>query len=541
MQEKKKIGALLLSVSVAMAALAGCAGGDKNTGASGSPSPSSSVKPAESAKPEEPIKLTIKPQNDKQQDPNSAVTKEIEKLFNVKIEYVYLDRSKDAELLNLRISSGEIPDVMMLSPALFSSYSQQGILAEIPMDLIEKHAPTWLKQVKQNGGENILEFYKVNGKLYGLPMITSDAYNYVPIWRDDWLKNVGIDKIPASLKEAEEAFYKFVNEDPDKNGKKDTYALSNFGIKAVYGAFGLQPSIWMERDGGVKYSSLLPEMKDALTLLNKWYKDGLIDPEFITGENKGQYWANTVSMWNGKIGFSVPGTYYHVNPKLNPDDPSDLGSGNWQNFKKLQGESATYAPGMPLVGPTGLSGIEKWGVTSGSAVGLGKDVAKDPKKMIKWLQMIEKLNTDEEYYRLAQFGIKGEMWDINPVTSLPTMKEEFKDKKGIIAAGPSGTAFQMSNFDMVRKNTMSPQLLEFAKKYAMVTDKYEQVVWAALPSDGKYKANLDKKIGETTIQFITGQKKLDEWDKYVEEMNTKYGLNELTQEANDWYTKYKKK
>ena len=31
-----------------------------------------------------------------------------------------------------------------------------------------------------------------------------------------------------------DAFYKFVNNDPDQNGEKDTYALSAMGFNAVY-------------------------------------------------------------------------------------------------------------------------------------------------------------------------------------------------------------------------------------------------------------------------------------------------------------------
>ena len=500
---------------------------------------------SETAKPEEqykqiPVKLLIKPQNDKKQDPQSAVTREIERIFNVDIEYVYLDRNKDTAMLNYRVTAGDIPDIMLLSPELFSTYVQQEVLAEIPLELIEQYAPTWLEQLKLYSQDNILDFYSIAGKLYGLPVITVDSNNFVPIWRDDWLRNVGIEKIPQSLEEAEEAFYKFVREDPDNNGKADTYALSNFGFQAIYGAFGVQPGIWLERNGEVRYGSALPEMKQALSLLHRWYKDGLIDPSFITGENKGQYWAHTVAFWNGKIGFSVPGTYYHVNPSFDSNVSRDSGSGNWKNFRELQGNPASYEPGMPIIGPDGHSGTIKWDVISGSAVGFGKDVLLDKRKMIKWLQMIEKLNTDEQYFRLANFGIEHEMWEISPATGLPTMKNAYQYNKGVIAAGPSGTAFQISNFEMFRRNTMSEDMLEFASTYAMLDNYYTNAVWALLPSDSKYKAELDQAVNKTFIQFITGQKSLDEWDSFVEELYVRYGLTELTEEANLWFEQYKK-
>ena len=50
-----------------------------------------------------------------------------------------------------------------------------------------------------------------------------------------------------------------------------------------------------------------PEMKEALERIAKWYQDGVIDPEFVTGENQGGYWALSHSFINGRIGVSGGG------------------------------------------------------------------------------------------------------------------------------------------------------------------------------------------------------------------------------------------
>jgi putative aldouronate transport system substrate-binding protein len=64
-------------------------------------------------------------------------------------------------------------------------------------------------------------------------------------------------------------------------------------MRAVFGAFGglpgiieKDPEVWIEKDGKLVNSCVLPEMKDALSLLAKWYADVVIDPEFITSEIK---------------------------------------------------------------------------------------------------------------------------------------------------------------------------------------------------------------------------------------------------------------
>ncbi|MNW18704.1 hypothetical protein D3C71_2183690 [compost metagenome] len=48
--------------------------------------------------------------------------------------------------------------------------------------------------------------------------------------------------------------------------------------------------------------AIQPEMKEGLKLLAKWYKDGVIDPEFVTGENKGGYWATSHAFINNRVG-----------------------------------------------------------------------------------------------------------------------------------------------------------------------------------------------------------------------------------------------
>lgn len=534
---------LTASVSASLLAglIAGCSG---NSPSEGTPATSNGPDGSSSTA-EAPITISFKNQNDGPHDPESPVTKEIEKRLNIKLNYIYLERQKETELLNLKIASGEIPDVMVVQPTVFSSYAQQGVLAEIPEDMIKKFAPKSYAEVKKIAGDNVFEFYKINGKIYGLPIVNVTPYHISPIWRDDWLKNVGITKIPETLQEAETAFYKFVTEDPDKNGKKDTYALSNKGFEAIYGAYGaaLQDETrkllaWDYRNGQVRLSAVLPEMREALKLLNKWYTDGLIDPEFITGENKGQAIGSSVTFWNGRIGFSVPGRPNTITPILDPGNPNDKGSANYQSFTKLQ-PKGTYAPGTPLSGPAGVKSIIRYPTNTGAAAVFGKNVAKDPKKLEKLLTMWEMSNFDESYYKLANFGLEGVTYDNNPSTGLPTIKGDIDLlKRAAYSIGPNGPSMGVINIELYEKMGMTPKQKQFFNKWGNNVKGYETAVWAALPSEGKYMSNLYNKVMQVYAQFITGTMSPDkDWDAFVEDLN-KSGLKELTQEANYWYKKY---
>ena len=64
------------------------------------------------------------------------------------------------------------------------------------------------------------------------------------------------------------------------------YPNNTFGIDNIFTAFGAYPSIWITaEDGTAVYGSVQEEMKDALTLLNSWYTEGLIDQQFTTRTN----------------------------------------------------------------------------------------------------------------------------------------------------------------------------------------------------------------------------------------------------------------
>lgn len=540
MKMKKQIKLLssALAIIMGISLLAGCGNTQKT----------SNNNPTTNAGPEKPITIDWMPQNDQPVNSESPVIKELEKLLNVKINFVYMDRNKEVELLNIRVASGEIPDVMRMMADRFGAYIKQGVLSEIPEDQLKKTAPKLYEMTLKNSGDTkIWEYAKEGGKLYGLPNINlNGSYGYVPVWRNDWLSNVGIDKMPETLKDAEEAFRKFANNDPDKNGKKDTYAMSDRGFSAIFGAYGVIPYntadgsfYWALKDGKVTAAAILPEMKEALALLNKWYKEGLVDPEFITGENKGQNKYNMVALWNGKIGFSCPGLFYHVNL---PMFEGDAGSTNYQNFKKLQGEKATYDLGKPLAGPNGKGVTEKWGTFNGQFTVLGRNVAKDPKKLQKILEIQEKVASDPQVYTLTMYGIKGVTYDMKKAGNSEVMSYigDYSDSanKAKMGLDTNGLGYMLgNNFDLLKAS--NPVRYTYADKVSP-SSTFANVVWAGLPSSPQFKAGIDKKVKEAYILFITGERKLEEFDKFVDELN-KAGLEQLTKEANEWYKTFEKK
>ncbi|OCT13014.1 hypothetical protein A8709_22100 [Paenibacillus pectinilyticus] len=477
--------------------------------------------------------------NDVAPDPNSEVLQELSKRFNAKINVWTADSQKYSEVFNVRMASGEIPDILRLKGFELSKLVDSGVAAEIPVDMIKQKAPNYYKLIKDNdtsGSAFRSSMYK--GKNYGLSAFQLDGtYPTSLVWRMDWLKNVGITKVPETLAEFEDAMYKFTNNDPDKNGKKDTYGLSSTAMQTVLGAFGPIPTdvikgttpysaLWYTvKDNKVLMDAIQPEMKEGLKLLAKWYKDGVIDPEFVTGENKGGYWATSHAFINNRVGVTGNVMFYHWTPPLTE---GDKGGPVYQEFLKVKPDAKydeTWTLGKAIKGPDGKAyGANIWGYNNETLV-ITKNAAKDPRKLDTILKMLDTLVTDKDYYMLANYGIKDKDYVINADGSVASKLKN-----------PTETAQRgVGTFGMYTQNPDVAKQL-FKAKY-VVADKTKGTGTppSYLPSveaSGKYTADLQKLTTENYIKIITGEQSVDSFDDYVKKARAA-GANEIEKQYTD--------
>jgi len=108
------------------------------------------------------------------------------------------------------------------------------------------------------------------------------------IWiRDDWLENTN-SAPPVTLEDFINLAHTFTFGDPNGDGSRTFgFAMYNpvsWNMVAMLGAHGV-PSGWggiyYHRDGQLTYSFIQPEVRDVLEILNNFYNEGIIDPEFI--------------------------------------------------------------------------------------------------------------------------------------------------------------------------------------------------------------------------------------------------------------------
>lgn len=463
---------------------------------------------------------------------DAVIQNMIEKKYNIKLTPVFVDRSKYAELMNLKFASNEIPDVFTADNAvLLGKWVSQGVLAEIKQQDIRTYAPDLWADIESMSkiDPNVTKYTIVNNKNYGLQLTSIDAtYRPPVIWRTDWLDKLGISKIPETLKEFETALYKIALEDPDGDGKKNTYGCNATGLDTIYGISGYIPTAWAIKDGKVVWGGIQPEVKEVLAMFRKWYSDGVIDPEFVTGENQGGYWATSQPFINGRIGLSSLGSYYHWNAPY--FDDQDWTSTNGKLFKEIQGAGARYDFGKPAVGADGKTGMYAYSPATGITV-CGVQMEKNPEKIYRFLKSQNGFCEDLAYFVNVKYGVKGLNYTIDNhgmIKSLDT--SSLPEEKRAVAVG-GGFSF-MNYHSMKWCKELSKEQYAFADKVASDA-RIIDACSGSLPSQAKFKAGLDKLQNTTFIGIITGSIDINEFDEFVEKW-TKQGGEQLTREANEW-------
>lgn len=208
-----------------------------------------------------------------------------------------VDPSQAETKLSTAIMSGDYPDIISTTPAEYKNYVESGVVADIT-EVYEKYASDELKDYMAYDEGMSLGTLDIDGRLYGLPKMNDPYSNcHIMFIRQDWLDRLGL-KIPATMEELKEVAHAFTYDDPDGNGKADTYGLALDGVniisnslgntEPIFNAFGCYlgkngMSYVKGENGEISWGGANTEgMKAALTFLQEMYNDGSIARDFIT-------------------------------------------------------------------------------------------------------------------------------------------------------------------------------------------------------------------------------------------------------------------
>ena len=94
----------------------------------------------------------------------------------------------------------------------------------------------------------------------------------------------------------------------DQAGTAPLYLWQKTGLdEQLMVGYGVNSS-WYQVDGEVKFGPIEPGFKEYITMMNQWYSEGLVDPEFFG--RAGIFAGDKALFLNGEFGFSSTSTLY---------------------------------------------------------------------------------------------------------------------------------------------------------------------------------------------------------------------------------------
>ncbi|MDR6552520.1 extracellular solute-binding protein [Paenibacillus qinlingensis] len=440
-------------------------------------------------------------------DSNAAV-KYLQDKLGVQLEYNIYTSDTYKEKLRVQIASGDIPDI-------FSWNSMDGFIVGmiksgqlVPVDELLDKYPN-LKKHKD------YEFAKYEGKTWAFANVRNPMTTAVPLIRQDWLDNLGL-KAPTTIDELYEVAKAFTYNDPDKDGKKDTYGIqisyanNDFGnLWGFQQAYGIQDS-WIKQDGKYVPNFATPVYKEYLTWLAKAFKEGLIDPDFAVTDGKT---ANAKVTNKNQAGIYV----------------SDMDRINeFEAYAQANPKSA-LVPFEPVKGPHGDQGI-------GARVNYGglyipKKTAEDKAKLDKLMEWLD-WGAGPEGMNFYTYGVEGVHYTMKDNKPAPINGMFNRDVPAAFLYAKQIQPTEETYLRRERTEATQQIIVDGNKKLEKYLKMPNASATVYSPTGSKYGAEANTFINTNIVKVIMGTVDVKDWDGIVKQWYDRFEGSKWQEEIN---------
>lgn len=327
-----------------------------------------------------------------------AAFQEMEKRTGIHIDFQHPPVGQTTDQLNLMRASNSLPDIVFYNWPSIPGGAAKAIADKSILklnDLVDKYAPNFKKILETN--EEVRKMATLNdGTIYMFPVLWIDPavrVNYGFQIRKDWLDKLGL-KVPETIDEWYTILKAFRETDPNGNGDPTDeipFVSSAGDFRNFSGAWGINASTgFYQQDGKIKYSAMEPAFKDFLETMAKWYKEGLIDPEYASTDGK---------MKDSKI-TSDKGGAFIGSLSANMGRYLGLAQPNIEGFDLIGAPAPIGPAGKPY---TNTNNFIKSVPGPGAAISTNN---KHPEETVKWLDYLY----GPEGIKLINWGIEGESY-----------------------------------------------------------------------------------------------------------------------------------
>ncbi|WP_127588835.1 extracellular solute-binding protein [Paenibacillus koleovorans] len=444
------------------------------------------------------------------------VKKTIEEKFNVKLTVEYMPAGQDyVNKLNAHLAANEPPDMWRdVNGDGGQKYALDGVLGEIGNFINPSKMPNYFKYWVD---DTTFQRYQFQGKVFRAPTPYSKELYRTWYIRKDWLDQLNL-QIPKTYDEYLNVLKAFTFNDPDGNGKKDTY-----GFTTAPGGDGIGlewPEYWK---AGLVYATTLqngkfidmqtdPRVEQALNDISKVVAEGLVDPDWFL--NKSPQHIDRAAQ--GKVGVIMGATQdfaYDSNPQsLQSKTKALFPKANWVPFTPFGNQpiATGVAPGSPILFHKNI-------------------VEKSPEKVTRIVEILDWL-ASEEGFLLSHYGVENRHYTKSGKTitlNLETFQKEIVEKGDFLTIWDFFTPATPAVFGLTVINAKETDRdREIAKTIAAIPSA-PYLGTSLLPPTGFDLATFRKRQRELQAKAIFDDKSGKNWPAYREELMTKYNGNAL--------------
>lgn len=405
--------------------------------------------------------------------------------------------------LGTALASGTTADLFQVNRNFLQQLTAQGLTLDVT-DLLDNELSTY----RDWAGEEALRVATVNGKVFACAA-RPYAGPYTSLWiRKDWLDNLGLD-VPTTTSELREVARAFTKDDPDGNGKKNTFGLvagGLGGLDTLFPAFGSGGTdVFYSGADGVVNGLLDPRSQQAMAFLADLIKDGSVHPDTLTLDSTRAI-DQAVQGSAGMLiaGFSPLGIALNNTSEAQPD--------------------AQWIQVEPVAGPDGDRAVPHDPYTT-NMFAMPHNL--DDVKREKVCELLNYISSPEGN-GLVSFGVEGTDW--TRVDGVPKLTEEALTKTNDERGFSWMYQFTGRDDEPYLKRGGTPYPAEHADMaiHQPVLETYSSLV--TYPDDFN-KADVDRFVQEKMIALLTGRMKFDDYDDFTDELLGKFGFQKYLDSA----------
>jgi putative aldouronate transport system substrate-binding protein len=411
-------------------------------------------------------------------------------------------------------AANSLPDIFYVSRETLQKLIGTGTIA--PIDDLYATIPNWYRQY---GGKEGRDYTTINGTSYGIAYNGGgQPRNEGMLIRKDWLDKLGL-AVPVTTEDYLNVMRAFTQNDPDGNGRADTYGFGAFlDITAIeeglgtrmaplFGAFGVAGT-WNLTRAGAGLNVYKEGYFDALRFVRTMVEERIIDPNW-TSYGRDDFRA----AWKqGRFG-------------IMRENHSAYGSeANYAPFDKNfpNGEWIVIDPPK---GPRGESSVgsytNSFGIIAVSAHAIKQGKGPAIARLFEWMA------TDEAYYLLG-WGERGVNYTIDANGSaveagIPDPSKGYS-KPGVIPLTQlRGYIQRNSDAELISRYPTYRAPTSGKTMSALVTLRdMQKRPWTLVQGSDTLplpSADLQRFYRQGVMEFVTGSRPLtrDTWDAYIAE------------------------